>query len=100
DEARQSTDGFARTLEELSSDTASLPPGSLSVSLDSLQELRQRVDLRELSAATATLRYSDVVAGLLALSKTLGDQGSDSPIADEIAAYSLFSQVKELAGQE
>ena len=100
DEARQSTDRLARRLEELSSHTGSMPPGSLSASLDGLRELRQRVDLLELSSATATLRYSDVVAGLLALSKTLGDQGSDSPIADEIAAYSLFSQVKELAGQE
>ncbi|WP_395515563.1 methyl-accepting chemotaxis protein [Pseudorhizobium flavum] len=100
DEARQSTDRLARRLEELSSHTGSMPPGSLSASLDGLRELRQRVDLLELSAATATLRYSDVVAGLLALSKTLGDQGSDSAIADEIAAYSLFSQMKELAGQE
>ncbi|WP_051439029.1 methyl-accepting chemotaxis protein [Ciceribacter selenitireducens] len=98
--ARQVVDDTAGRLEQIATVTKAQSGDELSETMAMLADLRRNVDGRTIAPTEATRRYSDIVAGFLSLSRALGDLDSGSAIAEEIAAYNLFSQAKELAGQE
>lgn len=65
-----------------------------------LAQFRQRIDQSAVTPEESTTFYSGLVAQLLQIPRDLVAQGKNSSLSGELAAYNLFSQAKELAGQE
>ncbi len=68
--------------------------------LEGLPVLRQRVAAQEFTAGDATVAFSRLVAGLLALVFEAADAATDPHISRALVAMFNFMQGKEFAGQE
>lgn len=69
-------------------------------SLDQLKEIREKIETGKVDAATITLAFSRIIAGLLAIVFEAADSSGDPVVSRALIALFNFMQGKEYAGQE